>query len=75
MTFSRPVIRLCSSVVLAVAVVIVTLPTHAGATPICTSTPSGTTCVDPTGSCLIANYPNHGPATCLRNPIGSIALP
>ena len=55
-----------------VAVSFVTLvaPARADAAPICASTPSGTTCVDPAGSCLIANYPNHGPAVCLRNPIG-----
>lgn len=45
----------------------VAAPAHA--TPVCTSTPSGTTCVDPTGSCLIAIYPRFGPASCLRNPI------
>ncbi len=72
MTFS--VNRLGLSMVVAVALVSFVFPNRAGAAPICTSTAFGTTCVDPTGSCLVANYPNHGPATCLRNPIGSIPL-
>ncbi len=67
--------RLGLSMVVGVALGSLAFPNQASAAPICTSTPSGTTCVDPTGSCLIANYPDHGPATCLRNPIGSIPLP
>lgn len=44
----------------------------AHAAPVCTPTPSGTTCVDPTGSCLVTFYPRFGPALCLVNPIDPI---
>lgn len=42
----------------------------ARAEPVCATTPWATTCADPTGSCLVTNYPDHGPAVCLRNPLG-----
>ena len=70
MTFARSLERLGLASAVAASFVTVVLPTRAAAAPICISTPSATTCVDPTGSCLVANYPNQGPAICLRNPIG-----
>jgi len=56
--------------IVALAVVVSGLFNPAQAQPVCGSTPWGTTCADPTGTCLVANYPKVGPATCLRNPIG-----
>lgn len=69
MTFTRSFERLGLSMAVAASFGTVALPTQAAAAPICASLPSATTCVDPTGSCLVANYPDHGPATCLWNPI------
>lgn len=72
MSVSRWAVRMALTLSLAVATLGAGLAPPAAAAPICTSTPSGTTCVDPTGACLVAFYPRVGPASCLRNPIGPI---
>ena len=62
-------IRLAAAVALSLPILGAALTVPAAAAPVCATTPSGTTCVDPTGTCLVAFYPRLGPATCLRNPI------
>jgi hypothetical protein len=75
MSLSRPLIRLGVSIALALSFVSVFFLGQASAAPVCAPTPSGTTCVDPAGNCLVTFYPKFGPAMCLRNPIGSIITP
>lgn len=65
-------LRVVAFVLTVGAVFISTQAEPAQAEPICASTLWGTSCADATGTCLIANYPNHGPATCFWNPVGPL---
>jgi hypothetical protein len=71
-SWSRSLIRVGLPVVLASQLLGIGFAGRASAAPVCATTPTGTNCVDPTGTCLITFYPNHGPALCLKNPIGGI---